>query len=153
VRGRKSPPSVLSLFSASRDPSVGTGLFTDVLRSYAWHRRVECVPGTALMAHRSTTVTVGSVLAVGRLTHYTIHGKVSLKLFTSIHRSHSNSWSGGRASGHRSGTAPAGAPPQLRRPVRVHGEKVASWPLDRPLRWRLDDCALIRENRSVALIQ
>jgi hypothetical protein len=41
----------------------------------------------------------------------------------------------------------------LCRPVRVRGEKVASWTLDRPLRWRLDDCAPIRENRSVALIQ
>jgi hypothetical protein len=107
-RSRRRRRQVLSLFPASRDPSVGTGLFTDVLRSYAWHRRVECVLGTALMAHRSTAVTVGSVLAVGRLTHYTIHGKVSLKLFTSIHRSHSNSWSGDRASGHRRGDSSGG---------------------------------------------
>jgi hypothetical protein len=33
------------------------------------------------------------------------------------------------------------------------GKKVTSWPLDRLLRWRLDDCVPIRENRSVASIQ
>jgi hypothetical protein len=31
-----------------------------------------------------------------------------------------------------------------RRPARVRGEKVASWPFDRPLRWRLDGYVQIR---------
>jgi hypothetical protein len=62
---------------------------------------------------------------------------------------------GGLGPGVRDPRAPVMAPLLLGvcRPVRVRGEKVASWPLDRPLRWRLEDCVPIRENRSVALIQ
>jgi hypothetical protein len=108
VRGRKSPPSVLSLFPASQDRSVGTGLFTDVLRSYAWHRWARCVRGTTPNCSSEHGGMAESPLTVGWLTRCKVYGKKSLKRFTFIPRSRCTSWCGGRASKRIGRPTPAG---------------------------------------------